>query len=120
MIIWRQKKHTNTHNIIIIDICQSRASMNLHLFLLPCTLFPCTWKMTIRCLEADKLFPPSKPIFCEERGVNPYYEIKCCGTSDKCNQYLRFDLPKGGENSTFRKNTPKYFFKKNINYIEND
>lgn len=108
MIIWRQKKNTHKHtqyyNHWYMPIARVNESTPLFC---PCTLFPCTWIMTIRCLAADKLFPPSKPIFCEEKNVNPYFEIKCCSTSDKCNQYLRFDLPKGGENSTFRKNTQK-------------
>lgn len=52
--------------------------------------------MPIRCLDGDKLFPPSKPIFCEERSVKPFFEIKCC-SEDDCNKYIRFELPKRGE-----------------------
>lgn len=58
--------------------------------------FKYEWKIPIRCLDEDKLFPPSKPIFCEERSVKPYFEIKCC-SEDDCNKYIRFELPKRGE-----------------------
>lgn len=49
-----------------------------------------------RCLDEDKLFPSSKPVFCEEKNVDPFFEIKCC-RSDYCNKFLRFELPKRGE-----------------------
>lgn len=46
-----------------------------------------------RCQDADKLFPPSKPILCEEKSVNPYFEIKCCRDDNYCNKNIQF--PRG-------------------------
>lgn len=50
----------------------------------------------IRCLDQAKLFPATKPVLCEEKTINPFYEIKCC-KSDYCNKFIRFVMPKRGE-----------------------
>lgn len=50
----------------------------------------------IRCLDEEKLFPASKPVLCEEKNANPFFEIKCCRSGDYCNKFIRFD-PKRGE-----------------------
>lgn len=62
---------------------------------------------TPRCLDEDKLFPASKPVLCEEKNANPFFEIKCC-RSDYCNKFIRFD-PKRGE-------IPVYTTNKSTNY----
>lgn len=47
-------------------------------------------------MDAERLFPVSKPILCEEKSVSPFFEVKCC-RSDYCNKYVRFELPRRGE-----------------------
>lgn len=53
----------------------------------------------IRCLDQDKLFPAEKPVLCDEKNDDPFYEIQCCRT-DFCNKFIHISKPgKGGEDS---------------------
>lgn len=51
----------------------------------------------IRCLGQDKLFPAAKPVLCDEKNDDPFYEIQCC-RSDFCNKHIHISIPgNGGE-----------------------
>lgn len=60
----------------------------------------------IRCLDEDKLFPASKPVLCEEKRANPFFEIKCCRTGDLCNKFIRFDAKRGEMRQYYNKSPP--------------
>lgn len=66
----------------------------------------------IRCLDKDKLFPATNPVLCEEKTLDPFYEIKCCN-SDNCNKFIRFVIPKRGETNSH----PKQFSPKDRSHF---
>lgn len=99
----KQKPNKSKHLIICVHVIRIEKNINknkLHIWIkMNVTIVwsrICTPPPTpIRCLDEDKLFPASKPVLCEEKNANPYFEIKCC-RSDNCNKFIRFD-PKRGE-----------------------
>lgn len=48
-------------------------------------------------MDEERLFPASKPIVCEEKSIEPFFQVKCCKDKAKCNLYLQFELPTRGE-----------------------
>lgn len=61
-----------------------------------CLIFLTQPNITHRCLSPDQLFPPDKPVWCNDRTESPYIEMKCC-KNELCNKDIKFNIPELGE-----------------------